>query len=247
MGADDVHIRFETTRWSLVQRLHGSDDERSVALDELSRIYRPVVYSYLRRRGLQPDDADEATQDFFETVVLSRALFDHADPARRLRTLILTALQRREIDRARRRKARGGPHLSLDALNREEALLASDLPGDPAQAFERRWATAQVEEAMRRCESHYLAACKPGHWAIFEARVVRPAISPCAPVPTADIAAACGFRTPADANAAVQTVKKRFTSILREVVAETLPDECAVDEEYERIRTVLGEGRANEE
>ncbi|HRQ72783.1 MAG TPA: hypothetical protein PLU35_07130 [Phycisphaerales bacterium] len=238
--AHEVEAGFETTRWSLVVRLRCGEDERRAALEELARVYRPAVYGYLRRRGLPPDEADEATQDFFVSVVFSRGLVERADQDKgRLRTLILTALQRHETDRHRRRMARGGPHRSLDASRHEEAMLASELPDDPVQAFERRWATAQVEEAMRRCEAHFRAIDKPGHWALFESRYVRPAISPCRAPPTAEVSDRFGFRSPADANAAVQTVKKRYLAILREVVAETTCDEAQADNEYESLLSML--------
>ncbi|MCL4741100.1 MAG: hypothetical protein KJZ54_02765 [Phycisphaerales bacterium] len=237
----DGEARFQTTRWSLVVRLQGGEDERRAALAELARIYRPAVYGYLRRRGLSSDEADEATQDFFTWVVLARGLVERADPVKgKLRTFILTALQRHETDRHRRREARGGVHRSLDELRHEEEMLAGELPEDPVRAFDRRWATALVEEAMRRCEAHFRASGRLGHWALFEARVVRPAISPCRPPPAAELIGAFGFRSTAEANAAVQTVKRRYVSVLREVVAEATGDAAEAEEEYEALLSMLG-------
>ena len=54
---------FETTRWSLVLAAAGSDSQAArEALSSLCQTYWYPLYAYLRRRGLDPEDARDLTQ-----------------------------------------------------------------------------------------------------------------------------------------------------------------------------------------
>jgi len=55
----------------------------------------------------------------------------------------------------------------------------------------------------------------------------------------ADVMRACGFDDPANAAAAVQTVKKRALALIREVVAETLKDASELESEMAELRASL--------
>ncbi|MCA9290177.1 MAG: hypothetical protein KDA25_03550, partial [Phycisphaerales bacterium] len=96
---------FTTTRRSLIQDLDSNDPAvvRS-ALEELSRIYRPVVERCFARCGAwNHADVEDAAQEFFEVIVLERHLFAKAAPGRgRLRALLWTAIRHFRIDRLRR-------------------------------------------------------------------------------------------------------------------------------------------------
>lgn len=240
MELNKTHARFETTSWTLVREVSVGGERCERAAAELMRRYWPAVYAYLRGSGMRRDEAEEATQGFFTDVVLARGLIERADPDRgRLRTFILTSLKRYLVDQYRRVRARGGGRVaSIEAFDREEdAWGASSLEG--VQAFDRRWAVAQLEEAIRRCESHFLSNGKAGHWEAFEDRVYRPAVVGSTPSPLAELAPRCGFRTPADAAAAVQVVKKRALTLLREVVAESVADPSEIEREYRDTLTLL--------
>ena len=95
-------------------------------------------------------------------------------------------------------------------------------------------------EALRRCEQHYAAGEKRGHWDLFEARVLRPAVHGCGAPGLSDAAERLGFRTSADAAAAVQTVKRRVNTLMLEVVSETLTRPEDAEEEAAALRAVLG-------
>lgn len=240
MATQTAHDGFLTTRWTLLDELRAeSPGRRRAALERLSTLYWPAVYAYLRHAGLGRDAAEEATQAFFVDVVVGRRLLETATPERgRLRTLILTALKRYKVDQHRRRKARGdGQILALDdgAVQRLEATI-SGACAEPSEAFDRRWAAAQVDEALRRCRQRF-ERTKATHWQAFEDRVVGPTVRMTTPTPLAELAERLGFRTGADAAAAVQVVKKRFEMTLREVIAETSEDSA---EEYRYLVGMLG-------
>ncbi len=213
---------FQPTRWTLVDALHnGSGAARERAMDELVRLYWPAVYGFLRRSGKPREEAAECTQAFFAEVILRRRLFEHADEARgRLRTLVLTALKRHLIDRQRSAAASEVLRAwsvdvnQLDAEDNAHARCPELADESPDAFFERRWAVAQLEEALRRCEQHFRGTGKSAHWELFAARVVHPAVSAVEPRPLAETAAALGFRSAADAAAAVQVVRKRMLAVL---------------------------------
>lgn len=240
MNPAEGGVQFETTRWSLIDDARCDDQSRrAAALDALIRRYWPPVYAYIRRKGLGPDAAEETTEAFFVHVVLSRALFNHADPERgRLRSLILAAAERFSIDLSRSDRARQRLSHRLASLEHEERLLRED-HGDPETTFHRRWALAVLEEATARCEAHFRSAGKTGHWELFEARVLNPSIRAANAPALADLHAQFGFRTPSDAAAAVQVVKKRLSAMIDEVVAQTVTDPGEADAEARAIRERL--------
>jgi DNA-directed RNA polymerase specialized sigma24 family protein len=222
MGWYQSNGAFPTTDWVAVREVGGAEGAERLA--SLVDAYWPAAYAYLRRRGLDRERAAELTQGFFADVVLSRGLFSSADEARgRLRSLIVAALTNYVMDMGRRERSRGGGRLrSLDQawLDREDRLLERE-PGGAEEAFDRRWSLAVLEEALRRCERHYVDTGKRGHWAVFESRVLRPVVGSVAPGALDELARAHGFASPADVSAAVQVVKRRLSGLMREVAAES--------------------------
>ena len=221
MGSQESRGAFPTTNWADVRALDGSRGAESLRL--LVESYLPAVYSFLRRRGLDRERAADVTQGFFADVVLARALFQTAAESRgKLRSLILTALKNYCVDIGRRERARGAGMLRPledSWLVREDDLLAQ-APESADSAFERRVLLAVLEEALRRCETHFLGSGKRGHWMAFDARVLRPLLASVAPSPIDDVARVHGFASPADVSAAVQVVKRRLAALMQEVAAE---------------------------
>lgn len=56
---------MSSTSHSLVRRAQKADP---AAWEKLTRLYSPVVYSWARGAGLQPDDASDVMQDVFHTL-----------------------------------------------------------------------------------------------------------------------------------------------------------------------------------
>jgi DNA-directed RNA polymerase specialized sigma24 family protein len=240
-GLEQTYDRFRTTRWTEIRALgEGDEEERREAMEALIARYWPAVYAHLRARGQGREPAAELTQAFFAEVILDRDLFAKARPGRgKLRTLLLTALKRFRIDQHRRRAARGAEiTIPMGALHMEDARLGSTRPGDD-RVFERRWAMGLFEEALRRCENHFHESGRAAHWDLFEARVLRPAISGNEPGPLSEMPQARGFASAALAAAAVQVVKRRAMALLREVVAETVDYPADVEAELAQVRRFL--------
>ncbi len=242
-GRAGVQHAFQTTSWTLLEGLHAdSEAHRRESFDMLARIYWPPVFAYIRRFGKSEEEAADLTQAFFSDVVVTRRLFEGADQdLGRLRDLIRTALRRYLIDAHRtERRPVDARLVSLDAIEREERLLSRDTASNQEEAFDRRWALALMQEALRRTEAHFREIGKLSHWRVFEARVVRPATRPADSPPLAQLAAQYDYPSAADVSAALQVVKKRLAAILQQVVAETTSPDGAATSEYQHILTLLG-------
>jgi DNA-directed RNA polymerase specialized sigma24 family protein len=150
------------TRWSLLGGLHhGGEAERAAAWGWFAQVYWPAVYGYVRRSGLSPEDAGDATQDFFAHA-LSSQLIDKADKARgRLRTLVMVSMKRFLITQYRasttqRRGGAGPGPISLD-LAEVEGWYGRE-PSDgltPEVMFDRRWLASLLREAVHAVKADF--------------------------------------------------------------------------------------------
>src|SRR5262249_35339963 len=103
---------FATTHWSVVVAAGGSESpEGAEALQRLLQRYWPPIYTFIRRRGHRPEEAQDLPQEFFARFLESGSL-KTADKAKgKFRTLLLTAVTRflaKEWERARAQKRGGG-------------------------------------------------------------------------------------------------------------------------------------------
>ncbi len=122
---------------------HASEPRAKKAMADLCQTYWPAVYSYLRRRGYDRDDAQDQTQIFFQHIVQEETV-SRASPARgRFRSFLLGALNRSLADEHARQHAikRGGQaqFISMDEIAAEELhhqRLTSDLT--PAESLDAR-------------------------------------------------------------------------------------------------------------
>ncbi len=226
---------FQTTQWSLLDGLDAADPGRQrEAADRLATLYWPAVYGWLRRSGQDSDRAADTTQGFFTDVIYGRRLFERSCPERgRLRTMILVALGNYVVDRHRRAHARRSEHhVTLDAIDAEELALSESDDSDAGLWFDRRWAAAVLEEAMRRCEQYYRRVDRIGHWLLLEQRVLHPAIGSTRASSLRDIAAKLGFADERAAASALQVAKRRVLALVHEVVAESAGEQAQDEQEF---------------
>lgn len=160
---------FAPTPWSIVRDARSDQARRQEALEHLCRTYWPPVYSYLRRRGHAPADAEDTTQAFFAHL-LTGDFFERPDPERgRFRGYLIGALKQfvgHERVRATAEK-RGGriTFVELDHLDMEREFGAVDHAElDPSEAYELSWAVTVLGQALRQLEIEQRAA---GRAAVF--------------------------------------------------------------------------------
>ncbi|MEQ1853358.1 MAG: sigma-70 family RNA polymerase sigma factor [Chthoniobacteraceae bacterium] len=170
MSRDAAPHSFLTTHWSLVHRaVSKHDPDAQAALAQLCGACWFPIYAYIRRSGKSPHDAEDLTQGFFARLIEKNFLATADGDKGRLRTFLLTCVQRHladEHDRAMTQKRGGGRIVELDAFTAEQRLAAE--PADeltPERYFQRRWALGMVDTAMRALEAEYAAQDKA---ALFE-------------------------------------------------------------------------------
>ena len=87
--------RFPETRWTLVQRAQGGapTGETRRALEDICKNYWLPIYSFIRRTGERPAEAEELTQEFIVRLIEGEYLA-RADRERgKLRTFLLACLK----------------------------------------------------------------------------------------------------------------------------------------------------------
>jgi RNA polymerase sigma-70 factor (ECF subfamily) len=143
--------RFQETRWTLVLAAAGDSTRGRQALGELCEQYWSPLFAFARARGLTPEDAQDATQGFFEQLI-ARGDLAAADPERgRFRAFLLVAFKHfmaNERDRARALK-RGGAQIfvPLDAVDRPIEPAHHETP---ESLYEREWARTLLGRAVSR-------------------------------------------------------------------------------------------------
>lgn len=81
------------------------DPADAAAWTEFVRVYGPAVYGFAARRGLQPADAADLTQDVFRLVAGAVGRFDHRPASGSFRAWLFTIVRREHL-RMRRKLAR---------------------------------------------------------------------------------------------------------------------------------------------
>ena len=238
MGSHPTATRFHTTSWTLIVRARASREDLEVLL---GRYWSPV-YAFLRRSGWKREDAQDLTQTFLGEVLPKRDLVGRADPLRgRFRSFLLSALRNFATD-ARRKggaeaAARRGGCLPDDVSELE--LAEPTEAHDPPLVFDRQWAAAVFDQAFHRTQDVCQQQGMTRHWRVFEARVVLPILHGCKPVEIKPLIDELGARDRQEIYDLLRSTRRKFQSMLREVVAETIEDPAEVDEELAELRRIL--------
>ena len=235
---EDIPAPFQPTRWSLVIQSQGQGEQAKRALGDLCRAYWFPLYSWSRRFGATPEDAEDYVQGFF-VQVLQKQLFANADPnLGKLRTFMLTAFRRHVNDEQRkegRQKRGSGQVISFDAAEAEAWYAVEQIEGESADhMFDRQWALTVLDNSLAKLEQH---AAGKGKAAEFAA--MRPFLTGAADVRDYE---RVGSELGMSANAckvAVHRLRARFREALRGEIAETQPDGASVDEEMGYLMQVL--------
>ena len=236
---------FVPTHWTLVflsakNRSH-SDALTEDALAALCRTYWPPLYTFVRRRGYGPADAQDLTQDFFIHLLETDAL-SKVDPARgRFRTFLLAALKNFLVNAHERRTAlkRGGAveFLPLDGVLAEtEAAVQLDeeIAGEEDRQFEERWATALVARALAQLRADLAAEGKERLYDELQVFVTGAGALP----DQAETAARLGIPF-ATLRTHIRRLRERYRDVLRAEVARTVATPADVDDELRHLCAVL--------
>jgi DNA-directed RNA polymerase specialized sigma24 family protein len=226
---------FRATRWSLVERARGADPVlRREALGSLIALYWPALRAHLVvKRRLSPEAADDLLQGFAADRVLKQRFLGHVDRAKgRFRSFLLRCLENYRIDNWRER-----PQASNLKEGQEEEIPAG--PVHSPDVFDVAWARQVLNEALRRTRENCRRQRQSAIWAIFERRVLQPALFD-ATAPSYDqLVAELGFATEQQAANALVTAKRQFRHALEDVVSEYVKNKADVQAEIIELRVIL--------
>src|SRR6059036_3466298 len=84
---------FLTTHWSVIHTAGQSPSpEADAALERLCRTYWWPLYAFVRRRGHEPPDAQDLTQEFFARLLANDFLSGVAAEKGKFRSFLLAAM-----------------------------------------------------------------------------------------------------------------------------------------------------------
>ncbi|MFC1763450.1 RNA polymerase sigma factor [Planctomycetota bacterium] len=224
--------RFATTRWSVVLAAGSpSSPHYEQALGTLCETYWFPLYAYLRRRGYDMHQAEDAIQAFFARLLEKNGLHRAQQNRGRFRSFLLASLKNilaDEWDRAQAQK-RGGQSkvLSLDVATAETRYSFESTDRlSPEKVFERSWALTVLKQAMDQLKTESAAADKIQLFEYLKATLAGDKNS----VSYKEVAVKLNMSEGA-VKAAVYRLRRRYRELVRQEVSQTVATEEQIEEE----------------
>lgn len=188
---------MNTTKASLLARVRDRND--SAAWQEFASVYRPILVSYARARGLSFHDCEDVAQHCLAAVAQKITEFDY-DPRRgRFRAWLRRIVDGRVTDTLRRRRIQQPRSGELEQVPHREP--------EPDEAWERAW----LREHLRYCMQQVQTQVAPHTYEAF----VRVAIED---HPVSEVCADLGL-TPNQVYVARSRVTHRLQALMHEFVS----------------------------
>ena len=240
--------QFHTTRWTLVMVSAQSQAAGGeAALSELCRIYWYPLYSFVRRRGYSPHDAQDLTQGFFLHLLEHRALTQVDRLKGKFRSFLLASFQNylsNEAQRARSlKRGKGYEFVSLDWEDAENRYRLEPVDYLTAEKiFDARWAMTLLNHVMLELGREYAAE---GKGSTFESLEIFLRYGDSRPSPSYEELSRTLGVSVAGVKTLVHRLRKRYSVLLREEVARTVSDPAEIDNEIHALCDALiaAEGR----
>jgi RNA polymerase sigma factor (sigma-70 family) len=239
-STDRPRAQFPTTHWSRV--VAAGDPSAPGARDALAELcgeYWYPLYAFIRRRGHDPESAEDLVQGFFAALLEKESLATVDRTKGRFRSFLVAActhyLSNRHDHDQTLKRGRGHAVVPIDVVTAEDRYRrepAHELT--PERLFERRWATTLLDHVLGRLEAEMAAA---GKAPMFVA--LKPALLGSAERLTySRIASDLGCSEGA-ARIAVHRLRLRYRVLLRQEVARTVDDPADIEEEIRDLFTAF--------
>lgn len=234
------NTRFVTTSWNTVLAAREASTVASRdALEALCGTYWYPVYAFVRRQGVEAEDARDLTQAYF-ALLLEKGYLDDYDPDRgRFRVFLKSSVRNflskeRDKERSWKRGGRAGI-VSLDAEQVEGRYRIEPVDRlTPEQLYERRWALTVLEQALDRLRRERIEAGRELEFTRLEGFLTGQG----AQARYKEIAADLG--TTEDAvKTALHRLRRQFGEILRDVIGATVSSRDEVDDELKHLLSVM--------
>ena len=230
------HLQFPSTSWDLLANALRRGEQSADGLTEFTDRYYAAVRAFIRGVAPVGADADDLTQRFFETVVLSGRLFAHADRAKgAFRPYLKQAIRNFLIDERRREARSISAEIRPDGVENGWNGISSELSPGPDEDLLRAWARSLVAIAVERLEAWCEAHDQRQHFQLF----VRRYLADPDRLPTwGEVGAAFGLGEKV-ARSRAETAVRHFRAQLRELIASDVGAGGNVDEELQAVIGLL--------
>jgi RNA polymerase sigma factor (sigma-70 family) len=231
-------VAFATTHWSVVLTAQSRLPAAQDALEQLCRIYWRPIYSFLRREGRSPENAQDLTQSFFAQL-LERGDFTAVRRERgRLRSYLLGSLKHFLANDRRRatslKRGEGRAPISLDELRTEEGVEFESSTLSADRIYDRRWALTVLDEVFARLTNE----CQDlGHSGLCARLNELLSDEPDRPS-QAEIAREFGMTENA-VKQAFHRLRRRYRQLLREEIANTVATPADIENELRELIAAL--------
>lgn len=220
---------FPQTSWALLSAARGEGNAATKALEEFSRRYYQPVYAYIAALTRNRDNAQELTQGFFTTVILSGRLLARLERSKGSFRPFLKQALRNYVADAWRKQKRHTPEEDVrpDGWSQGwDGLAQTDVPS-PEAAFHTAWVRALLEEALAKVSDVCENKGQTEHLTLFLGRYVSEASEP----PSwEELGKAYDLDGKAARNRA-ETVARHFRLVLREMLIDEVGSERSADAE----------------
>jgi RNA polymerase sigma-70 factor (ECF subfamily) len=233
---------FATTHWSIVAQSALTDVPGATdALARLCETYWAPIYSFIRRRGYAPSEAQDLTQSFFAFFLRTKAYARTDRLHGKFRSFLLASVKNFLADNWDRNQAvkRGGDHefISLDPETAEAFYDSASAPNSTAERlFELRWAKTVTAGALNSLREELQAE---GKLELFEQ--LKNFITGGSVLPSYDEASARTGLPRATVKTHVHRLRQRYRDIVRREIARTVSAPHEIDEELRYLCNVLAE------
>lgn len=232
---------FHDTRWTLVSRSRGSDEQARSALSELCEAYYAPVVAFLQRNGREEDVARDLAHDFFAKLLGGGAI-EGADPLRgKFRSYLLAALKHFAADQRDRAHAakRGGGQMHAVIDHEPETTgaglqIADSSVEAPDAAFDRQWALTVLARGMARLEAEMRNDGKVGQFDVLKPWLTADGDA----TPQSSAAEKLGMSVEA-VKVAIHRLRKRFRDAVKAEIAQTVSEASTVREELDALMAAL--------
>lgn len=233
--------QFCTTHWSVVHTAGEAESPQALqALESLCRAYWYPLYTFIRRQGKNPEDAEDLTQGFFSHLLEKKRFANASQERGKFRTFLLGSLKNFMVNEWRyaNRLKRGGEmkFLSLYA-NEAEGRYAAEPSSNanPDLAYEERWAATLIERVLATVRQEYASTGKVNLFEGLKSQLWGAGLVSS----YADLAASLSM-TEGALKMAVYRLRQRFRELLRSEIARTVERPEEVDAELRYLISVVG-------
>jgi len=233
---------FATTHWSVVVQSALTDvPEAEDALAKLCETYWPPIYSFIRRRGYSPADAQDLTQSFFAFFLRTKAYARVDRLHGKFRSFLLVSVKHFLSDNWDRERAvkRGGDFqfVSIDPQTAEALHYAASAGDSTAEClFDMRWAKTLTTGALDSLREQLR---NEGTLELFEQ--LRNFLTGGSVLPSYDDISAQTGLPRATVKTHVHRLRQRYREIVRSEIARTVSAPHEIDEELRYLCNVLAQ------